>query len=69
VDNPGSGGPGPPDAKAREVWEAALAALQARVSRQSFATWFHTCEKVRRRLAADEAFRRQVEALSHAIAS
>jgi hypothetical protein len=43
--------------------------VQARVSRQSFDTWFHACEKVRRRLAADEAFRRQVEALSHAIAS
>ena len=66
MDNPGSGGPGPPDAKARELWEAAL---QSRVSRQSFDTWFHACEKVRRRLAAGEAFRRQVEALSHAIAS
>ena len=36
MDNPGSGGSGAPDAKAREVWEAALAALRARVSRQSF---------------------------------
>jgi chromosomal replication initiator protein len=32
-------------------------------------TVIHSCEKIKRRLIADEAFRRQIESLSQAITS
>ena len=53
----------------RSMTAASLPAIGNAFGGKDHTTVIHACEKIKRRLAEDEAFRKQVESLSHTIAS
>ena len=53
----------------RSMTASSLPAIGDAFGGKDHTTVIHACEKIKRRLAEDEAFRKQVESLSHTIAS
>lgn len=53
----------------RTLTASSLPAIGEAFGGKDHTTVIHSCEKIKRRLTTDEAFRRQLESLSHAVAS